>query len=82
MTVKELRTKLYAFADDTEIEIVQDITTIESIRESRTRGILGIMKTQDVELEPVEDGVDVSTTVNERALLIVGVPCRGEADEA
>lgn len=82
MTVKELRTKLYAFAEDTEIEIVQDITTIESIRKGRTRDILGVVKTQDVEMERGESGAVVGMTVNERAMLIVGVPHRGEADEA
>lgn len=82
MTVKELRNRLFAFADDTEVEIVSEITTVDSILTGRTRNVVAVMQTNDMILIDTEYGKDVGTVANERALLICGNAGRGRADEA
>lgn len=82
MTVKELRNKLFAFADDTEVEIVTDITNVESVREGRTKGVLTVVQLNDVVLVDTEYGKDVGTTANERALLVISTIPRGRVYEA
>lgn len=71
MTVKELRDMLFAFSADTEVTIVQDVTTIEGILEGRSRTIVGVMQTHDIELTKNEV-TEFGRAVKERALLICG----------